>query len=68
MNGKVMLSLYPNDAISETPCERCSGAVIEFSIPNDIWNAVIRTEGHERDDEYLCMDCFFDALRQALAP
>lgn len=60
------LSLTQNEDVSEIPCARCGGEVIEYAIPNDIWNKVIRTEGRERDDEYLCMDCFFAALRKAL--
>lgn len=61
-----ILSMYPDDAVSSIPCNICGGAVIEFSIPNDIWNKVIRLDGHEHDKEYLCMACFFDALRVAL--
>lgn len=64
--GVLMLSLYQNDNVSEVPCDICGGKVIEFSIPNDIWNKVIRLDGHEHDKEYLCMDCFFEALRRAL--
>lgn len=62
-----ILSTYPADEISGIPCDICGGDVIEFSIPNDIWNKVIRLDGHEHDKEYLCMACFFDALRTALA-
>lgn len=61
-----ILSMYPDDAVTGIPCDLCGGAVIEFSIPNDIWNRVIRLDGHEHDKEYLCMACFFDALRTAL--
>lgn len=61
-----MLSLFENQKVSEVPCARCGEDVIEFSIPNDIWNRVIRLDGHERDDEYICMECFFQALRAAL--
>lgn len=61
-----MLSYYQNDVISETPCSLCGGQVIEFGIPNDIWNKVIRLDGHESNKEYLCIDCFFEALRKAL--
>lgn len=59
-----ILSEYQNDVASTIPCQRCGGKCIEFAIPNDIWNAIIRTEGHERDDEYICIECFFDALRK----
>jgi hypothetical protein len=58
--------MYPNDEISAIPCSHCGGTVIEFSIPNDIWNRVIRLDGHEHTNEYLCLGCFFDALRKAL--
>lgn len=61
-----ILSTYPADEISGIPCDLCGGDVIEFSIPSDIWNKVIRLDGHEHDKEYLCMVCFFDALRKAL--
>lgn len=55
-----------NSKISLIPCASCDGEVIEFSIPNDIWNRVIRIDGYESDDEYLCINCFFNALRQSL--
>lgn len=61
-----MLSLFENHEISEVPCARRGGYVVEFSIPNDIWNKVIRIDGYERSDEYICMECFFQALREAL--
>lgn len=61
-----IVSTWQNDEISELACARCGGEVIEFTIPNDIWNKVIRRDGHERDDEYICIDCFFAALRDAL--
>lgn len=61
-----ILSLYPNDDVSTIPCDVCGGAVVEFSIPNDIWNRVMRPDGHEHDGEYICMACFFDALRRIL--
>lgn len=62
-----ILSMYPPGDVSSLPCEICGGDVIEFSIPNDIWNRVIRLDGREHDKEYLCMACFFDALRTALS-
>lgn len=54
-----MLSIVQIDAKGDIPCHRCGGDVIEFSIPNDIWNKVIRKDGHEQDNEYICIDCFF---------
>jgi hypothetical protein len=52
---------------STIPCCKCGGPVVEFTVPNDIWNAVIRRGGHETDQEYLCMDCWYKALRAYLA-
>lgn len=52
---------------SSIPCARCGGAVVEFSIPNDIWNEIIREDGHEHDGEYLCWNCFWNATRVKLA-
>lgn len=60
------MSLFSNDVISSIPCARCGGEVIEFSIPNDVWNKVIRPDGHEHTKEYLCANCWFNALRVAL--
>lgn len=51
---------------SSIPCARCKGPVIEFSIPNDIWNKVIRHGGPEQDNEYICWDCFWKELREIL--
>jgi len=56
----------PDDTVSGIPCDICGGTVIEFSIPNDIWNRVVRLDGHEHDNEYLCIECFYEALREAL--
>lgn len=60
------MSLILIDVVSTVPCARCGGEVIEFSIPNDIWNKVVRIDGHESDDEYICVDCWFSSLRKAL--
>lgn len=46
------------------PCARCNELITEeFVIPDDIWNAVIRVDGRERGDEYICLDCWHAALR-----
>lgn len=50
------------DSVTETPCDRCGGECVEFVIPNDLWNAVIRKDGKERDDEYICHDCWHGAI------
>lgn len=57
---------YSSGDASPLPCDICGGGVVEYSIPNDIWNRVIRLDGHEHNREYLCIACFFDALRTAL--
>lgn len=61
-----MATLYQSEKKSSIPCCRCGVEVVEFLIPSDIWNMVIRGGGAETDEEYLCIDCFFDALRIAL--
>jgi len=43
---------------SEIPCCRCGGVVVEFSVPHDAWNILIRDDGKETDQEYLCLECF----------
>lgn len=45
---------------SEIPCVECNGEVIEFSIPNIVWNKVIRRNGKEHNKEYLCIWCFLN--------
>ena len=61
-----MDNIWIGDVVSGTPCDRCGGLVIEFSIPNDVWNKVIRIDGEERWDEYICMGCFLERLRVSL--
>jgi hypothetical protein len=53
---------FISETISETPCSNCGGDVQEFSIPSDIWNAVVRRSGKEIDNEYLCIWCFVSAF------
>jgi len=48
---------------SSIPCARCGGVVIEFSVPNDIWNAIVRRDAPEGSDEYMCHACWLRALR-----
>ena len=52
--------------ISQIPCCECGGEVVEYSIPNDIWNIVMRPDGKETDKEYLCLGCWHEALRRTL--
>ena len=47
---------------TELPCAKCGGLVMEFTIPNDIWNLVVRRGGPERGEEYLCYPCFITAV------
>ncbi len=60
------MNLIFNDDVSEIPCSRCGNDVIEFVIPNDIWNKVIRKDGHETNTEYICVNCWFNFLRVSL--
>ena len=49
---------WMGDKMSSLPCERCGGPVVEFSIDNDIWNSVMRPDGHESNNEYICYSCW----------
>ena len=41
------------------PCAKCGELVLrEFTVPNDAWNIIIRKNGPETDQEYLCACCF----------
>lgn len=58
-----------NDAdyeLSSVPCAKCGKGCVEFTIPNEIWNAVIRPDGREHDEEYLCIACWEKALQSYL--
>lgn len=50
------------DMVSSIPCCLCKGPVMEFSVPSDVWNAVVRRHGPETDKEYLCVVCFHKAV------
>ena len=54
--------LFIGDEITGIPCNTCRGEVIEFSVPNAIWNKVIRKEGKEHSNEYLCVWCFLEQV------
>jgi len=43
---------------SKVNCCECNGKVIEFSVPNELWNIVMRPDGNETDKEYLCFGCW----------
>ena len=43
---------------SEHPCSKCGGEVVEFTVDNEAWNTIIRRDGKEHDNEYLCVRCF----------
>lgn len=47
-----------NCGISEISCCKCGGEVNEFVVPNELWNIVMRPDGHETNQEYLCFDCW----------
>jgi hypothetical protein len=53
---------FISDETSEVPCSNCGGPVQEFSIPSDVWNAVVRRYGQETGNEYLCIWCFASAF------
>lgn len=66
MNIDEIEVLHKAHETSTIPCCLCGGEVVEFTVPNDIWNLVIRTDGKETDKEYLCLDCWYKALRSKL--
>ncbi len=49
------------------PCARCGGGVVEFSVPNDLWNQVIRPDGRDRIDEHMCLGCWHSAVLDRLS-
>ena len=51
------------DEVEQTSCNRCGQKVtVEFSIPNPIWNKIVRKGGPEHDREYLCIWCFVELV------
>ena len=54
----------PSEAseISSVSCSLCGGLCVEFVVPNDVWNQVVRVDGKESDKEYLCWSCFIDCV------
>ena len=59
--------LFKSENVSKIPCARCGGEMVEFSVPNDCWNIVVRHNNHEADSEYLCVWCFLDDFIQWFA-
>ena len=57
MDEEIELKFISIEA-SDTPCSNCNGEVQEFSIPDKVWNKIIRNDGKETDNEYLCIWCF----------
>lgn len=51
---------------SDIPCDKCQGPVVEFSVPNEAWNTIIREHGRETDQEYLCLNCFAKAAAERI--
>lgn len=47
---------------SEVPCCECKERMVEFGVPNALWNSVMRPDGREHDREYLCITCFCEKL------
>jgi hypothetical protein len=62
MDKKYLKLDFISEEISEVPCANCGGPVQEFSIPNDIWNSVVRRHEKETEGEYLCIWCFTSAF------
>jgi hypothetical protein len=61
------MGMEMNSDESEIPCGRCAGTVVEFSIPNNIWNLVMRPHGKEGElPEYICLGCWYERLLAAL--
>jgi len=58
---------FAMNKISKIPCCKCGKEVIEFTVPNELWNMVMRHDGHETDKEYLCFDCWNTELMEYLA-
>lgn len=52
---------------SDIPCFECGNNVVEFSVPDELWNAVMRPDGHETGKEYLCFDCWNKNLMAYIA-
>ena len=46
----------------DLPCGRCGRPVVEFVLPNWVWNAVVRRGQIEGGQEYLCEACFRRAV------
>lgn len=53
-------TMFIADEPSCTPCNKCGGEVVEFSIQDNIWNTLVRPDEKEHDKEYLCVWCFLD--------
>ena len=64
VSDKEHWSAPPDGVISTIPCARCGGKCIEFTVPNDVWNTVVRRGGKEGDDEYLCEACYRVAVER----
>lgn len=64
---KRLLAASQHEEPSAIPCCICGGEVVEFTVPNDIWNLVMRPDDKETDREYLCLDCWYVALRDFLS-
>lgn len=70
---KAELALQERDALAypyrcsapldAAPCLLCGEGVVEFSVPNDLWNAIVRRGGPETDQEYLCISCWYRKVR-----
>jgi hypothetical protein len=70
-SGNVVIDEVQPKAEKETskiPCCLCGGKVIEFTVPNEVWNKVMRPDGKETDKEYICYECWNKKLNEFLLP
>jgi hypothetical protein len=68
-SGNVVIDEEQPKAEKETskiPCCLCGGKVIEFTVPSEIWNKVMRPNGKETDKEYICYECWDKKLTKFL--
>ncbi len=51
-------SIPPSGRFSSVPCCECGKEVQEFTVPNVLWNMVMRPDEHETNKEYICYSCW----------
>jgi hypothetical protein len=66
-NATLTERLKKQDESNDIPCCECGGKVEEFTVQNELWNAVMRPDEHETDKEYLCFECWNKRLMKHIA-